>query len=96
MPVKTNVFEQICIRIIQEQENIVGIFSWDEAAKVNGLVVNRAKATVSINGDPKKVVDDLIDRYVQLFGRLSREVSRESVADLTTEIPAGDIPSSLK
>jgi hypothetical protein len=90
------VYEQMCIRIIQRQETIVGVLSWNEAAKVEGLSVNRIKATVKISGEPKKVVDELINLYVQLFGRLSREVSRESVVDLTAEIPVSDIPSSLK
>ena len=92
-----NPYVQICIRIIKEQANIIGTFSWDEAEKVKGLtVVDRAKESISITEDPKQVIDDLVERYVQLFGRLSRDVSRESVSDLTADIPDADIPSSLK
>ena len=33
------VFNQISLRIIREQENIIGSLAWDEAAKVPGLSV---------------------------------------------------------
>jgi len=96
-PASPDVFANICIRIIKEQANIVGDLSWKEAARVKGLtVIDRYAPKVKITGDPKKVIDDLVESYVKLFGRLSREVSRESVFDITADMPAGDIPSSLK
>ena len=97
MDTAIDVFNQISIRIIKEQEAIIGPLAWTEAAKVSGLTVLDQKAhTVSVTGDPKKVINDLVARYEQLFGRLSREVSREAVVDLTADIPAEDIPTSLK
>ena len=91
------VFNQIAIRIIKEQEGIIGPLAWAEVGKVAGLTVLDQKAhTVSVSGDPKEVINNLIARYEQLFGRLSREVSREAVVDLTADIPAEDVPSSLK
>lgn len=93
----TDIFNKICIRIIKEQANIVGTLSWEEAGRVEGLkIIDRYAPKIQITGDPKKVINDLVESYVKLFGRLSREVSRESVIDLTSEIPAEDVPSSLK
>lgn len=97
MDTAINVFNQIAVRIIKEQEGIIGPLAWVEAGKVKGLTSVDAKAhTVSVVGDPKEVIDALVARYEQLFGKLSREVSREAVADLTADIPKDDIPSSLK
>ena len=97
MDTAINVFNQISIRIIKEQELIIGPLAWDEASKVEGLsVIDRKKAEVSVTGDPKAVINALVARYEQLFGRLSRDVSREAVVDLTADIPAEDVPSSLK
>lgn len=97
MDTAIDVFNQISIRIIKEQEAIIGPLAWTEAAKVEGLKVIDAKAhKVDLTGDPKTVVNNLVSRYEQLFGRLSREVSREAVVDLTADIPVEDIPTSLK
>jgi hypothetical protein len=91
------VFNQIAVRIIKEQESIIGPLAWDEAEKVEGLtLVNKKAHTVSVVGDPKKVIDSLVSRYEQLFGKLSRDVSREAVVDLISEIPKEEVPSSLK
>jgi hypothetical protein len=69
----------------------------NEAKRVEGLsVIDMYTSKISITGDPKKVVNDLVESFVRLFGRLSRDVSRESVVDLTADIPPEDIPSSLK
>lgn len=90
-------FPKIFIRIIKEQENIIGPLAWDEASKVDGLtIVSREKPEVTFEGDPKAIANALVQRYEKLFGRLSREVSREAVVDLTSEISAEDIPQSLR
>jgi hypothetical protein len=91
------VFNQIVVRIIKEQEGIIGPLAWIEAGKVGGItVVDQRAHTITLIGDPKEVIDRLVARYEQLFGRLSREVSREAVVDLTADIPTEDVPSSLK
>ena len=98
METSIDVFNQISVRIIKEQEAIIGALAWAEAAKVPGLeVVKGDKPTVNIKSDdPKGVINGLVNRYEQLFGRLSRDVSREAVSDLTADIPAEDIPTTLK
>ncbi len=97
MDTAIDIFNQISIRIIKEQEAIIGPLAWSEAAKVDGFsVVDQKASRVSITGEPKTVINALVARYEQLFGRLSREVSREAVIDLTADIPAEDIPSSIK
>ena len=97
MDTTINVFNQISIRIIKEQEAIIGPLAWSEASKVAGLtIVDQSKASISITGDPKEVTNALVSRYEKLFGRLSRDVSRQAVTDLTADIPVEDIPSILK
>ena len=98
MDTTINVFNKISTRIIKEQEAIIGPLAWAEAGKVKGLtIIDQGKQVVSITADdPREVVNALVARYEQLFGRLSRDVSREAVSDLTADIPNEDIPSSLK
>ena len=98
MDTAIKVFNQISVRIIKEQEAIIGPLAWAEAGKVKGLqIIDQSKAELNITAeDPREVVNGLVARYEQLFGRLSRDVSREAVSDLTADIPSEDIPSSLK
>ncbi len=92
-----NIFNQISIRIIKEQELIIGPVAWDEARKVIGLtVVNIETSEIVISGDNKQVVDGLVAQYERLFGRASHEVCREAVHDLISGLSPEDIPTSLR
>ncbi len=88
-------FPQIAMRIIKEQELIIGPLAWDQAVKVSGLnIIN--KTTVEINSNPKDTIDKLVAQYERLFGRASKEVCKESVRDLISSMASEEVPSSLK
>ncbi len=91
-------FPQIAIRIIREQELIIGPLAWDEARKVQGLqVIDEKKGEVSFqNGDSKNIIDKLVAQYERIFGKASHEVCRESVKDLIAQMSPDEVPSSLK
>ena len=89
-------FDQIPLRIIKEQELIIGPLAWDEAMKVSGLTIDQSHSSVSFAGDEKEVINRLGAQYERLFGRASHEVCREAVQDLIAEMPLDQIPSSLK
>ena len=91
-------FPQIVLRIIKEQESVIGPLAWDEARKVQGIVVvDQKRGEINLqNGDTKEIIDKLVNQYERLFGRASREVCREAVQDLIAEMPPEEIPSSLK
>ncbi len=91
-----NNFVQIPIRIIKEQELIIGPVAWDEAKKVEGLTIDQSHDSVSFSGDQKDVVNRLVAQYEKLFGKASHEVCREAVQDLLAEMSEEEIPSSLK
>jgi len=92
-----NTFDQISIRIIKQQELIIGPVAWDEARKVSGLTIIDIKTEkISFTSEAKDVVNRLVSQYERLFGRASKEVCREAVQDLIAEIPADQIPSSLQ
>ena len=89
--------DNIAIKIIKEQELIIGPLAWAEAGKVQGLhVVNEAPGEVTLtNGDPKETVNKLVGQYDRLFGRSSHEVCKEAVVGLLAELSPAEIPSSL-
>jgi hypothetical protein len=94
-----NTYDEIAIKIIKEQELLMGPVAWSEAGKVKGLhIVNQKKGTVSIDQglDNRTVVDNLVNQYGSLFGRAAREVCKEAVAVLIADLPPSDVPLSLK
>jgi len=91
------IFSQIAFKIIKEQELIIGPLAWDEARKVSGLgVVNSQSGEISISGDAKEVLNKLVAQYERLFGRASREVCHDAVSSLIVDLPAAEVPASLR
>ena len=92
------IFDKMSVRIIKEQEFVIGPLAWDEARKVRGLeVVDMKKGEVHLaEGDQKVVVDGLVAQYERIFGRASHEVCRDAVQSILAEIPKEDIPLSLR
>src|SRR3989344_9622776 len=91
-------FPQIVLRIIKEQESVIGPLAWDEARKVAGIIVVDQK-TGQINlqeGDQGGIVNKLVAQYERLFGKASHEVCKEAVQDLIAEMSPEEVPSSLK
>lgn len=85
------------LRIIKEQQLIMGPVAWDEASKVSGFnILDKDKGEVSFSGDPKDIINRLVNQYARLFGKASNEVCKESVQDLIAEIPKDQIPENLK
>lgn len=92
-----SIFDQISIRIIKEQELVIGPVAWEEAKKVAGFhIIDQNAGTVTFDDDPKEVLNRLVAQYSRLFGQVSKEVCKEAVQDLLAELPSGDIPDSLQ
>lgn len=91
------VFTQISLRIIKEQELVIGPVAWQEAKKVVGFNISDANnEQVTFEGDPKEILNRLVEQYSRLFGQVSREVCKDAVQDLLAELPSNDIPSNLR
>jgi hypothetical protein len=92
----TNPSDQLADKIIHEQELIIGPIAWEQAGKVSGLRIDILKHEVSIEGDVKEVLTKLVAQYEKLFGAASREVCRDAVRPLLSQVPEGEIPAVLK
>lgn len=94
----TNLLQEITVRIIREQELVIGPLAWIEAAKVPGLTIidQRAGTVFLTETEPTIVIDKLVAQYEKLFGRASHEVSRDAVKSLLANVPLTEIPSSLR
>ncbi len=90
------IFDQIAERIIEQQEAIIGPIAVDQAKLVGELKINWPQHEVDIEGSPQIAIDDLVAQYKELFGQIAVETCREAVANLLSQVPADQQPSSLK
>ena len=92
----TTIINQLVEKIIQEQALIIGPVAWEQAQKVTGLRINIQSHEVDIEGDARDVLERLVAQYEKLFGKASREVCRDAVRPLLSQVPESDVPSVLK
>ncbi len=92
MPVKK---EELVLRIVREQELVIGPLAWREAKKVSGLQVGE-DGQVKVSGSFKIVLQALVQRYEGLFGPASVDVCREAVKGLLPDVPKEDVPDVLR
>jgi hypothetical protein len=91
-----DVYEQIIEKIIKAQEAIIGPVAIEQAQRVPHLTIDWAKHQIDIQGDEAEAVDALVGVYQELFGQISKEVSKEAAASLIGQLPSGDLPEALK
>jgi hypothetical protein len=92
-----SILQQIVIKIIKEQELIIGPLAWIEASKVAGLhVIDQKRQEVQLDNDQKQVVDGLVNQYKRLFGLASQEVCRQASKPLLSNLPPAEVPTSLR
>lgn len=91
------ILHQIAIKIIKEQELIIGPLAWIEASKVVGLkIIDQKRSEVEFSGDPKTVIDGLVNQYKRLFGKASQEVCQDASRQFISSLSPTDIPVTLK
>jgi hypothetical protein len=91
-----DIYAQIAVRIIQGQEEIIGPVAIEQAKQIKELAVNWEQHEVAITGNKIKAIEDLIDKYRDLFGHISVEVSKQAAGPLMTQLPSDGLPASLR
>lgn len=90
-----DIFAQIANKIIKQQELIIGPIALEQASKVKGLSFNEENYEISIVGNKKQILENLVRQYEKLFGRTSIEVCRDAVKGIISEAPKDQIPQLL-
>lgn len=90
------ILDQILIKIIKEQEFIVGPVAWEEIVDLPGIIIDQSNNSVSFSGDKKDLINRLVEKYELLFGKASRKVCKDAVRRLVTNMSPEEIPSSLR
>lgn len=90
-----DVYSQIIEKIIKQQESIIGPVALEQAKSVAGIKVG-SDNKVSVTGDGPKVIDELVEKYKELFGQISVEVCKEAAGSLVDKLPEDKQPKSLE
>ncbi|MBI2008163.1 hypothetical protein HYS82_00725 [Candidatus Amesbacteria bacterium] len=81
--------------IVSEQQTIIGPMAIDEANKVSGLKISVDMRDVTVSGEAKIVLQNLVGQYQKLFGQASVEACKESIKQILPQIPRQEIPEFL-
>lgn len=89
-------FDQIAEKIIEQQEAIIGPVAVQQAQQVKELKIDWAQHDVDISGSPQVAIDELVEKYKELFGQIAVETCKEAVSRYLSQLPAEQVPGSLK
>lgn len=90
-----DIYAELVKKIIGEQERIIGPVAMEQARKVPGLVINPDSYEISLNGNKKEILQNLVRQYEKLFGLTSIEVCREAVKGIVAKAPQDQVPQLL-
>lgn len=91
----SDIFGQIAEKIIEQQESIIGPVAVEQARQIQGLAISWPQHQVGVSGNPQQAIDELVEKYKELFGQIAVQVSREAAASFLAQLPADQQPKSL-
>ncbi len=86
-------YEDVVRGVVGKIEGIIGPVAVKQAESVENLSV---KPAVSIDGDPIKVIDRLLDKYTLLIGPVALTIARAGIREILEKNPKMKLPARLK
>lgn len=94
------VYNKIAYTIIKEQEILMGPVAWFEAEQITELQIIDSESghdvNIPENVDGMIVLDNLVDRYVALFGPAASEVCKRASSSMVADLDHSLIPFNLR
>ena len=81
--------------ILKSQIMVIGPLAIDQARKVAGITIGNGN-TVSIKGNGKELLANLVQQFEQLFGAASVEACKDAVKESQLSISDSDLPEILR
>ncbi len=91
-----DVYSQIATNIVKSQETIIGPVALEQAKAVPGIKVGSDKSVSVVGDNGAFVIDELVEKYKELFGQISVEVCKEAAGSLIDKLPEDKHPKSLE
>ena len=90
-----NKYNVAVLKIIEEQQQIIGPLAMDLARRTAGILVV-SDHEISISGDPKQALEGLVLQYQKICGRASVEASKDALRRSQAALLPDDIPTILR
>lgn len=96
MPNKSETYKQAIRVITKEQEKIIGKrIARALSEQVSELSFDKNDNPIfTSKADPKKVLEELVQKYSLLFGQASLEISKDAIKSLSFK--SSELPNTLK
>lgn len=91
-----DIFAQLAQKIIEEQESIIGSVALEQAGKVSGLSVDWKTHIIQFTGNKTTILENLVEKYQELFGQASVEACKEAVKGIINTVPKEEVPVLLR
>lgn len=91
-----NPINEMIVKIITEQENVIGPLAVEQAQKVSGLNINWSLKQITITGDVKVITENLVRQYEKIFGQASIQICKEVASSYLDKLSKNEIPSILQ
>jgi len=91
-----SIFQQVADKIIKEQENIIGPVALEQAKKVPGLKYDEQNREITLQGNATDIIENLVEKYKDLFGQASVEVCRDAARSFMKDLPKDQVPALLR
>jgi hypothetical protein len=90
-----SVYSLLATQIVKNQAVIIGPLAIDQASMVSGISIT-PPGTVTIMGNGKEFLVNLVNQFERLFGTASIEVCKDAVKESHVQISDKDLPDILK
>lgn len=88
-------YSEAALKIIRQQETIIGPLAFDQARKVAGVQIG-SNGQVTLSGDARSILENLVKQFEQFFGQASVEVCKDAVREVKPPLPPDDLPEILR
>jgi len=90
-------YKSIVRAIIDKQSNVIGRdMAIKKANNVPGIEVDSDGTVLSIKGDYKKILEDLVGEYSLLSGDIAIKFCKDAIKEIIEKYTALNIPDILK
>jgi len=96
--ISTTTLNKIVQSIIEHQSLVIGPLAIYQAKKVQGLtILDEESLTIEIRtSNPEAILEDLVEKYKNLFGQTSVEVCKDAIKEANIIVPDTDLPKILR
>ena len=93
--VDANTYSTLATHVLRSQMSIIGPLALDQAKKTIGIIINNDQS-ISIKGNGKEILENLVRQFEQLFGQASVEACKDAIKESQLSISPSDLPEIFR